>query len=227
MSQVILISGDLSARRPGRAYWQAHKLFIGVIIPIFASLQGYDAPLNVRQVFSAFLLMVVVIVVLYPTTATGTVRLNVGYQQAITQTAIPGEGPGTLTIKGVTNLYVTFSEVRIHVANEGNDTGWLPLAFGTESSDLVGLTSKSGTIILSPTVPAGEYNAIVVAFSNTTAVVNGTSMQVQSVPKYNVVSYPFTVKAGSEVNLNLKFIADYRAIITNHRVTFEVKPILD
>ncbi len=180
--------------------------------------------MRLRQVLSAVLLIIVVMVILYPTTATGTVNLTAQYEQAIIETENPR---GLLIIKGVTNLYTSFSEVRIHNANEENQTGWLPISFGTESVDMVGLANRSGTIVITPTVPVGEYNGLMLALSNVTAVFNGTTAQVASIPPYFVVNYPFTVKAGSETNLRLKFTVDYRALNATRRVFFEVKPTLD
>jgi len=183
--------------------------------------------LGPRQVFSAILLILVIAIILYPTAATGIVRLNARYEQALIQTDIPGEGPRLIEIKGVTSLRTSFSEIRIHAANQGNDTGWLPISFGTDSMDLITLSNKPGTVVMTPTVPVGEYNSIMIRFSNTTAVVNGTTFQVDIRPKYAIVPYTFAVKSGSEVSLGLKFLADYRAINVSKRVFLEVSPILD
>ena len=186
-----------------------------------------ERSLSPRQVLSAFLLILVIAIILYPTTATGAIRLHAEYEQSLIQTDIPGEGPRLVEIKVVTNLYVSFSEIRIHAANQENDSGWLPIIFKTDSIDLVNPSNKPKTIVVTPTVPVGQYNSIMIRFSNTTAVVNGTTLQVDTRPRFTVISYPFTVKSGSEVNLRLKFLADYRAINVSKRVFFEVKPILD
>jgi hypothetical protein len=180
--------------------------------------------LRLRQILATGLLLIVVMVLLYPTTATGTVNLSARYEQAVVEAEPP---VGRLVFKGITNLHVSFSEVRIHSANEENQTGWLPISFGTPSIDLVDLTNKSGTILVTPTVPVGEYNGVMLAFSNVTAVFNGTTAQVESVPAYMVVSHRFTVRSGSETHLSLKFTVDYRALNSSRRVFFEVKPILD
>ena len=148
-----------------------------------------------RQVFSVFLLIVVIMVILYPTTATGTVRIDAKYEQAVIEVENP---KGLLIIKGVTNFYVSFSEIRIHSASEGNETGWLPISFGTGSVDLTDLENKLGTIFTTPTVPVGEYNSIMLNVANTTTIVNGTTLQVETVPRFLVINYPFTVKADSE-----------------------------
>jgi len=182
--------------------------------------------LSPRQIFSAILLILIIAVIFYPTTATGTVRLNAKYQQAIIKTEIPGEA-GPLIIRGVTNLYVSFSEVRIHLASEGKETGWLPISFGTSGIDLADLANRSGTIVMTPTVPVGEYDTIMLTFSNATAVVNGTTLQVESVPRLIVANYSFAVKSGSDTDLKLEFIADYRALNASRRVFFEVKPAFD
>jgi len=183
--------------------------------------------LRARQVLSASLLLIVVMVILYPTTATGTVMLTANYVQAPIQTEIPGEGPKLVVVKGVTHLFVSFSEIRIHVASEGNGTGWLPLTFQTNSIDLIDLENKSEVIMSSPTVPAGEYDNLMLSFANATAVVNGSTVRVESIPRSVVRESPFTVIAGSETNLRLRFTADYRALNASKQVFFDVNPTVE
>jgi hypothetical protein len=186
-----------------------------------------DLALRARQVLSASLLLIVVMVILYPTTATGTVMLTANYVQAPIQTEIPGEGPKLVVVKGVTHLFVSFSEIRIHVASEGNGTGWLPLTFQTNSIDLIDLENKSEVIMSSPTVPAGEYDNLMLSFANATAVVNGSTVRVESIPRSVVRESPFTVIAGSETNLRLRFTADYRALNASKQVFFDVNPTVE
>ncbi|MEM2943098.1 MAG: DUF4382 domain-containing protein [Candidatus Bathyarchaeia archaeon] len=180
--------------------------------------------MRLRQILAAVLLLIVVMVILYPTTATGTVNLSAQYEQAVVEAEPP---VGRLVFKGITNIYVSFSEVRIHSANEENETGWLPISFGTPSIDLVDLKNEFGTILVTPTVPVGEYNGVMLVFSNVTAVFNGTTAQVESVPAYTVVGHRFNVRSGLETNLRLKFTVDYRALNSSRRVFFEVNPIID
>jgi len=180
--------------------------------------------LGSRQVFSVFLLLAILIVLLYPTTATGTVVLTASYAQAP-----PIETPlGPIIIKGVTNLYVSFSEIRIHLANERNDSGWVPIVYNTASVDIIRFSKNHGLIFSTPTVPVGEYDKVILRFGNSSAVVNGTKLNVESVPRFIIVDYRFSVKSGSETTLKLKFTADYRAInISKPKVFFEISPIPD
>ncbi|MGQ9639129.1 MAG: DUF4382 domain-containing protein [Candidatus Bathyarchaeia archaeon] len=161
---------------------------------------------------------------LYPTTATGTVTITASYIQAP-----PIETPqGPIIITGVTNLYVSFSEIRIHLANERNESGWVPIIYNTESVDLVRFSSNPGTIFSTPIVPVGEYDKIILRFGNSSAIVNGTTLKVDSVPRFIIVEYRFSVKSGSDTTLKLKFTADYRAInISKPKVFFEINPIPD
>ncbi|WP_455279290.1 DUF4382 domain-containing protein [[Eubacterium] cellulosolvens] len=179
-----------------------------------------------RQIFSAILLIIVIVIILYPATAIGTVRLNAQYKQAIIYSEIPGE-EGPLEITGVTNLEVSFSDVEIHLANAENYTGWLPISYQTEKLDLVGNTGNSKTILLTPTIPVGEYDMIGLTFSDTFATFNGTTVKVETEPQFVVLDYPFTVKSGSETELNLEFIADYRGLNNSKKVFFEVNPMPD
>jgi hypothetical protein len=178
--------------------------------------------LSPRQIFSAVFLIILIVVILYPATAIGTVRVNAQYKQAIIYTE---EGP--LDITGVTNLEVSFSDVEIHLANAKNDTGWLPISYKTNSLDLIGNTGKPNTILLTPTIPVGEYDMIVLTFSDTFATFNGTTVKVETEPQFVVLYSPFTVKSGSETELKLEFIADYRALNLSKKVFFEVNPIPD
>ncbi len=178
--------------------------------------------LSPRQILSAIFLIIVIVVILYPATAIGTLRINSQYKQAIIYTE---EGP--LDITGVTNLEVSFSDVKIHIANAKNDSGWLPISYKTNSLDLIGNTRKPNTILLTPTIPVGEYDMIVLTFSDTFATFNGTTIKVETSPQLVVLYYPFTIKSGSETELKLEFIADYRALNARATVFFEVNPILD
>ena len=182
--------------------------------------------LSPRQIFSAVLLIIIIVVILYPATAIGTVRLNAQYRQAIIYQEIPGE-EGPLEITGVTNLEVSFSDVEIHLANAENDTGWLPISYQTDSIDLIGNTGKSNTILLTPTIPVGEYDIIGLTFSDTFATFNGTTVKVETIPQFVVISYPFVVKSGSETELKLEFVAGYRGLNNSKKVFFEVNPIHD
>jgi len=101
------------------------------------------------------------------------------------------------------------------------------LTFQTNSIDLINLENKSEVIMTSPTVPAGEYNNLMLSFANATAVVNGSTIRVESIPRSVVRESPFTVKAGSETNLRLRFTADYRALNASKRVFFEVNPTVE
>jgi hypothetical protein len=176
--------------------------------------------LSPRQILSAVFLIIVIVVILYPATAIGTLRVNSQYKQAIIYT---DEGP--LDITGVTNLEVSFSDVKIHLANAKNDTGWLPISYKTNSLDLIGNTEKTNSILLTPTIPVGEYDMITLTFSDTFATFNGTTIRVETEPQFVVLYSPFTVKSGSETELRLEFIADYRALNARAKVFFEVNHI--
>jgi hypothetical protein len=182
--------------------------------------------LSPRQIFSAVLLIIVIVIILYPATAIGTVKLNAQYDQAIIYTEIPGE-EGPLEIKGVTNLEVSFSDVEIHLARAENSTGWLPISYQTDKLDLIGNTGNSKTILQTPTIPVGEYDMIGLTFSETFATFNGTTVKVETEPQLVVVYYPFAVKSGSETEVNLEFVADYRGLNNSKKVFFEVNPIPD
>ena len=179
-----------------------------------------------RQIVSAAILIIVILIILYPATAIGTVRLNAQYKQATIYVDIPGE-EGPLKITGVTNLEVSFSDVHIHLANAETDAGWLPISYQTDNIDLIANTAESNTIFLTPTIPVGEYDQIWLTFSDTFATFNGTTVRVKTDPQFVVLDYPFTVKSGSETELNLEFIADYRGLNISKQVFFEVKPIPD
>jgi hypothetical protein len=167
-------------------------------------------------------LIIVILVILYPATAIGTLRVNSQYKQAIIYT-----DAGPIDIKGVTNLEVSFSDVAIHLTNAKNETGWLPISYKTSSLDLIGNTEKTKSILLTPTIPVGEYDMITLTFSDTFVTFNGTTIRVETEPQFVVLSSPFTVKSGSETELKLEFIADYRALNARAKVFFEVNHIAE
>jgi hypothetical protein len=82
---------------------------------------------------------------------------------------------------GVTNVVIAYSDIYIHVAGAGIQSGWVKVA-GAGTIDLMSVTSVSQTLA-SSTVPLGTYNGM--RFNVTSATVT-----------YNNTAYPATVPRG-------------------------------
>lgn len=88
-------------------------------------------------------------------------------QQSSTQQSSSQQGQGTLSIlltdpptipAGVSDVYVTYADLAVHLSGKGNDTGWTVVR-ASGSIDLLGAVNVSETISSSK-ISVGTYNMI-------------------------------------------------------------------
>ena len=93
-----------------------------------------------------------------------------------------GSQTGTLGIQltdpptvppGVTSVYISYSEMDVHVAGAGNQSGWYQVAPAGEI-DLMSILNTSITLGSAP-VTTGEFNAIGFNITSATVTVNGVN----------------------------------------------------
>ena len=93
-----------------------------------------------------------------------------------------GSQTGTLGIQltdpptvppGVTSVYISYSEMDVHVAGAGNQSGWYQVAPAGEI-DLMSILNTSVTLGSAP-VTTGEFNAIGFNITSATVTVNGVN----------------------------------------------------
>jgi len=123
-----------------------------------------------------------------------------------------------------THVNVTFSEVRIHQADAGNDSGWLTLDIKNQTIDLAVLTNVS-ELLASGNVSAGKYTQIrIVVIAVTGTMEDGTIVNF-TVPSGELkTTHPFNVTAGHTETLILDF--DLSHSIVQKDTGWIFKPVL-
>jgi hypothetical protein len=121
-------------------------------------------------------------------------------------------------------LNVTFSEVKIHQADAGNESGWQTLPIKNATMDLRSLTDVSA-LLASANVSVGKYTQIrIVVVSATGVMTNGTSV-IFTVPSGELkTNHPFNVTAGQTKTLTLDIDLEHSIVHNSQGWTF--KPVL-
>lgn len=123
-----------------------------------------------------------------------------------------------------THVNVTFSEVRIHQADAGNDSGWHTLDLEQQTVDLAVLTNMS-ELLASGNVSVGKYTQIrIVVVAVTGTMEDGTIVNF-TVPSGELkTTHPFNVTAGHTETLTLDF--DLAHSIVQKDTGWIFKPVL-
>lgn len=122
------------------------------------------------------------------------------------------------------HVNVTFSEVKIHKADAGNESGWYGLSIKNQTIDLASLTNVS-ELLAWGNVSAGKYTQIrLVVVSVVGTMENGTMVNF-TVPSGELkTTHPFNVTAGHTETLTLDF--DLSKSITHNASGWKFKPVL-
>lgn len=123
-----------------------------------------------------------------------------------------------------THVNITFSEVKIHKANSGNDSGWQTLPMRNQTLDLASLTNVSA-LLATGNVDAGKYTQIrLVVVSAVGTMANGTIVNF-TVPSGELkTTHPFNVTSGHTETLTLDF--DLSKSIIHTGSGWKFKPVL-
>jgi len=123
-----------------------------------------------------------------------------------------------------THVNVTFSEVKIHAANAGKESGWHTLELQAQTVDLASLTNVS-ELLASGNVSAGKYTQIrIVVTAVTGTMANGTVVNF-TVPSGKLkTTHPFNVTADHTETLTLDF--DLSRSISYDASGWKFKPVL-
>jgi hypothetical protein len=119
---------------------------------------------------------------------------------------------------------VTFSEVKIHKADAGNESGWQTLSIKNGTIDLLSLTNVS-ELLASSNVSVGKYTQIrIVVISATGVMLNGTSV-IFTVPSGELkTTHPFNVTSGQTKALTLDIDLEHSIVHNSQGWIF--KPVL-
>ena len=142
--------------------------------------------MNVKQVIAGIGLVALLVVVVYPALATGTITISLK--------------AGNISLAD--HVYVTVTDVSAHRAGQGGDQGWELIANQSRRIDLVTL-GASPIVLGSGQIPASTYDMLRIDIGNVTWVYrqNSTDLQLQS-PLVSA-NLNFTVEAERSVGVEM------------------------
>ncbi len=106
----------------------------------------------------------------------------------------------------ITHINVVFSQFAVHVAGQGDSSGWLMMKISPTTIDMMSLLSVSKDLGKMP-LPAGKYDSLRFNVTSVTVSFLGKSNVIYSVPsgslKVPVTNGGFQITATSSVNVQL------------------------
>ena len=142
--------------------------------------------MNLKQVIAAIGVIALLVIVVYPALATGTIAVSIK--------------AGKISLAD--HVYVTLTDVSGHRAGQSGDQGWELIANQSRTIDLVTM-GNSPSILGTGQIPASSYDMIRIDIANVTWVYgkNSTSLQLQS--SLVSVNLNFTVQAEKSVGVEM------------------------
>ena len=122
------------------------------------------------------------------------------------------------------HVNVTFSEVKIHKADAGNESGWYSLSIKNQTIDLAVLTNVS-ELLASGNVSEGKYTQIRLVVTAVTGTMEDGTVVNFTVPSGELkTTHPFNVTADHTEKLTLDF--DLSHCIVHNAQGYKFKPVL-
>lgn len=122
------------------------------------------------------------------------------------------------------HVNVTFSEVSIHQASDGNSSGWHNLTFASQTIDLASLVNIS-ELLASGNVGTGKYTQIRIVVESVVGIMMDGSMVNFTVPSGELkTTHPFNVTAGQTTTLTVDI--DLSHSIVHNASGWMFKPVL-
>jgi len=123
--------------------------------------------------------------------------------------SVPASGTLVIQVRDAptdfSHLLVTFSEVRVHPANAGNESQWLNLSLAVSTIDFMNLGNLTKVLALNK-VPAGKYTQIrIVVTSASGTMMGGASVPMTVAGGILETNTPFDLKAGGVTTVTLDF----------------------
>jgi hypothetical protein len=102
------------------------------------------------------------------------------------------------------SLNITFSQVALHRADEGNDSGWTTLNFGNRTIDLTHLSDNITSQVGFDRVAAGKYTQLRIIVGSAVGTLKTGAQVTVSVPSGELkTSTPFELKSGGSATIVL------------------------
>jgi len=141
---------------------------------------------NLKQVIAALGVIGLLVIVVYPALATGTVTVSIR--------------PGNVSLAD--HIYVTLTDVSAHRFGQSGGQGWEMIANQSRTIDLVTM-GNSPSILANGQIPASVYDMVRIDIANVTWVYrqNSTNLQLQS--SLVSVNLNFTIQAQKGLGIDL------------------------
>jgi len=141
---------------------------------------------NLKQVIAAIGVIVLLVMVVYPALATGTIAVSIN--------------AGKISLAD--HVYVTLTDISGHRAGQSGGQGWELIANQSRTIDLVTM-GNSPTILGTGQIPVSSYDMIRIDIANVTWVYkqNSTNLQLQS--SLVSVNLNFTIQAQKSVGIEM------------------------
>lgn len=137
--------------------------------------------LNTKQIVAAISAVALVIILVYPILATGTVAVQIR----------------SSAIEKAEHVYVTIGEVWVHHTAKSVSEGWKLVSNKSQTVDLVALATSS-ELFGKGQVELGDYDSIRFQISNATWVFNSTATELELESSLIQSNVDFVVQAGRD-----------------------------
>ena len=136
--------------------------------------------MNLKQIIAAISVLALLIILIYPALATGTVSIMLRSSK----------------IANADHVYITVNDVWVHGARQGSGQGWELLSNTSRRFDLMSLVNSSE--MMKGAAPVGSYDSVRFDISNATWLFNGTTNNMQLESGQLVSNIDFTCRASGE-----------------------------
>jgi hypothetical protein len=141
---------------------------------------------NSKQLLAAVSVVILVILLVYPTLSTGTVSVAIR----------------SMKFEKADHVYLTVYSVWVHQTGQSSSAGWKLLANNSQTLDLVSLANSTKSIATGQ-VPLAGYDSIRLDVSNVTWVFNKTTSTLLTASPNLDSSLDFTVAAGRSLSITV------------------------
>lgn len=117
----------------------------------------------------------------------------------------------------ITQINVAFSQFEVHVAGQGDSSGWQSIKISPQTIDMMRILSVSQVAGKTP-LPAGKYDSLRFNITSVTVIFSGKPSAMYSVPsgslKVPIVNGGFQISATSTVTVQLTLSFNSNEILT-------------
>jgi hypothetical protein len=159
-------------------------------------------PMRAKQIVAVIVLVIVALLIVVPPLLNGGVKMTLS----------------STTSVNVDHLYITIGEVSARRTDLSGTSAWQSISNKTTIVDLT-MANISETVALG-NLPLGQYDTVRVRVTNATAIINGTSQNVQLESRVFSISVSFLTQFGTSTLITLKVSPEIEK--TTDRVTLKL-----